>query len=111
MFYESYTYSYTAGKDGRPALELLTGDTIDISEWLEFDFYDLVWFCNNHSDETKPMVGQCLGVSHRVRVALCYWILSEKPKFLSRTNIQNLTADKSRDTNIQERVFDYNRFM
>ena len=32
------------GADKRPTgLEQLTGDTIDISEWLDFDFYDRVW--------------------------------------------------------------------
>ena len=47
MVLEADIYYRTAGKDGHPALELLTGDTIDISEWLEFEFYELVWFCNN----------------------------------------------------------------
>ena len=42
MVYEAEIYSRTAGKDGRPALEQLTGDTIYISEWLEFEFYDPV---------------------------------------------------------------------
>ena len=47
MVWEAEIYSHTAGKDGGLSLERLTGDTIDISEWLEFDFYDLVWFWNN----------------------------------------------------------------
>ena len=54
---------------------------------------------------------QCLvcwiGVSHRVRSALCYWILSEKGKVLSRTTIQHLTADKPMDPKVQERIHDY----
>jgi hypothetical protein len=32
------------GVDKRPGLEKLTGETIDISEWLDFDFYDRVWY-------------------------------------------------------------------
>ena len=47
MVWEAEIYSCTEGKDGVLSLERLTGDTIDISEWLEFDFYDLVWFWNN----------------------------------------------------------------
>ena len=35
MFWEAEIYSLTAVKDGRPSLERLTGDIIDISEWLE----------------------------------------------------------------------------
>ena len=72
MVWEVDIYSLNAGKDGRPALERLTGDTIDISEWMEFEFYDLVWFWNNQSDDTKPILRQWIGVSHRVGSALCY---------------------------------------
>ena len=62
MVWEAEIYSRTAGKDGRPSLENLTGDTIYISEWLEFEFYELVWFGNKHSDNTKPMLVRWLGV-------------------------------------------------
>ena len=34
MVWEVEIYSYITGKYGRLSLELLTGDTIDISEWL-----------------------------------------------------------------------------
>ena len=44
MVWEVEIYYRTAGKDVRPTLEQLRGDMIDISEWLEFEFYDLVWF-------------------------------------------------------------------
>jgi hypothetical protein len=32
------------GNDGRPGYEQVTGETPDISEWLDFEFYDLVWW-------------------------------------------------------------------
>ena len=57
MEWETEKYSCTAGKDGRPSLERLTSDTIDIYKWLEYEFYELVFFWNNHSDDTKPMLG------------------------------------------------------
>ena len=91
MVLEADIYSRTTGKDVCPSLEQLTGGTIDISEWLEFEFYYLVWFLNNQSDDTKPMLGRCLGVSHRVGSALCYRILSEKVKVLSKTTFHHLT--------------------
>ena len=71
IVWEAEIYSRTAGKDWHPLLERLTGDTIDISEWLEFEFYDLVWFWNNQIDDTKSILGQWLGVSHRVTSTLC----------------------------------------
>ena len=96
MVWEADIYSRTAGKDGRLSLERLTGDMIDISEWLEFEFYELLWFLNNQSNFTKPMLGRWLGVSHRVGTSLCYWILSNKGKILSQTTGQNLTAEEPR---------------
>ena len=56
MVWEDDTYSCTVGNDGRPDLEHLTGDTIEIYEWAGFEFYELVWFWNNQSDNTKPML-------------------------------------------------------
>ena len=40
-----------APKDGNPLLEKLTGDTIDISEYLDFYFYDPVCYQDTLSGE------------------------------------------------------------
>ena len=42
MVWEVEIYYNTAGKYGFPDLLRLTDDIIDISEWVEFEFYDLV---------------------------------------------------------------------
>ena len=47
MVWEFEIYYRTAGKDDHPAMERLTGGTIDISKCMEFEFYDLVQFWNN----------------------------------------------------------------
>jgi hypothetical protein len=36
----------SCGKEGRSGHEEVTGNTPDISEWLDFEFYDLVWWCD-----------------------------------------------------------------
>ena len=100
MVWEEEIYYRTADKDGCPDLEQLTGDMIDISECLEFEFYDLVWFWNNQSDDTKPIFVRWLGVSHRVGSDLFYWVLSEKGKVLSQTTVQHLTAVEPRDADV-----------
>ena len=111
MVWEAETYSRTAGKDGCSALERLIGDTIDISEWLEFEFYNLVWFWNNQSNDTKPMLVRWLDVSHRVGRALCSWILSEKGKVLSQTTVHHLTVEEPRYPDVQERIRYYHGSM
>ena len=47
MVWEDDISYCTSGKDVIPELERLAGDTTDIYEWLEFEFYDQFWFCNN----------------------------------------------------------------
>ena len=42
------------------------------------------------------MLVLCLGVSHRVGSALCYWIISDKGKVISHTTIKHLTSDNQR---------------
>ena len=66
MFWEAEIYYHTTGKYGHPSLERLKYNTIEISEWMEFKFYNLVWFWKNLSDNTKTMLVQLLEVSHRV---------------------------------------------
>eukprot|EP00934_Nitzschia_sp_Nitz4_P004494 Nitzschia sp. Nitz4//scaffold699_size1639//47//1622//NITZ4_009318-RA/size1639-snap-gene-0.2-mRNA-1//-1//CDS//3329556654//4484//frame0 len=43
----SHTSTYAANLGGRTPIEHLTGDTPDISELLDFAFYDRVWFKEN----------------------------------------------------------------
>ena len=45
LVYEAEILSIIARrKDSEPGLELITGDTVDITEYLDFSFWDLVWF-------------------------------------------------------------------
>jgi hypothetical protein len=30
--------------EGRTGIERITGDNVDISEWLPFEFYNVVWY-------------------------------------------------------------------
>ena len=53
------------------------------------------------------MLGRWLGVSHMVVSALCYWIITEKGKVLSRTTVQHLAAEEPRDHDVQERIYGY----
>ena len=41
MVWEIEIYSRTVEQDGRTVLEKSTGDTINISDWIDFEFHDL----------------------------------------------------------------------
>ncbi|KAL7527756.1 hypothetical protein ACHAWF_002296, partial [Thalassiosira exigua] len=67
----------------RTALEAVTGKMPDISEFCDFDFYDLVWYhagVHPGVGEQNREVGRWLGVSEHVGSDMCYWILSNNGK-------------------------------
>ena len=69
--------SFARGSEVRTGIEEETGDTTDISEWLDFDIYDLVWYWDAPHlplTEDNPKLGRWLGVSHRVASDMRYWI-------------------------------------
>ena len=98
------------GKDGIPGLEKLTGDTCDIMEWLDFRFYDRVWFHDQPGELEGPKPGRRLGVSHRIGSALCYFVLTEREDVLSRTTVQHIPEEDLIKPSVQDqlKIFDEN---
>ena len=76
--------------EGRVPLEQLTGETPDISEYLDFGFYDWVTFRTN-AGLGEPEIGRWLGVSHRVGQLMSYWILPISGIPISCSTVQRLT--------------------
>ncbi len=70
--WEAQIYSRTVHQKHNTPLKALTGDTIDISEWTEFEFYDLVIYWDNRESDAKQIIGRWLGPSHHIGSALCY---------------------------------------
>ena len=87
---QNRTANSARGLMGRCPLERVTGETVDISEYLDFGFYDWVWFRENAGlGETK--LGRWLGVSHRVGTLMSFWVVASSGKVLSRTTVQRVT--------------------
>ena len=82
--------SYAADLQVRTPLEELTGETPYISQYLDFCFYDPVWFKEDAGlGETK--LGRFLGISHHIRSLMGYWVLSASGLLISRTTVQQVT--------------------
>ena len=58
-----HTASYAADLNGCTPIEQLTGDTPNISELLDFAFYDRVWHKEN-AGLGIPELGRFLGIAH-----------------------------------------------
>jgi hypothetical protein len=71
----SLTSNSTFNLDGRTLMEQITGKTLGISEYLNFKFYDWIWYKDNAGlGENK--IGRWLGVAHQVGNLMSYWILA-----------------------------------
>ncbi|KAI2489322.1 Reverse transcriptase (RNA-dependent DNA polymerase) [Fragilaria crotonensis] len=101
------------GADHRPGLERVTGHTVDISEWLDFDFFERVWYWNQRKmdmTDEQACIGHWLGISHRVGSDMTYWILTESGKVIARSTVQHITVADMATDEMQARVrtFDSN---
>ena len=81
----------TAGKlQGQTPLEFLTRETPDISEYLDFVWYDRVWY-KEDAGLGENKLGQFLGTSQKVESFMSYWVLPKSCIPISRTTVQCVT--------------------
>ena len=83
------TASFAADLQGRTPLKALTGETPDISQYLDFGFYDQVWFKEDaRLGETK--LGRFPGVSYHIGYLMSYWVLPTSIILMSITTVQRV---------------------
>ena len=91
----------------RTPIESITGNTPDVSEYLDFDFWDLVWyFPNAHPSISVDdrALGRWVGVSHRVGSDMSYWIMPVSGKTVSDTTVQHVTRDDMLKPEVNEKI-------
>ena len=88
------THMRTHQMDGGVTLENITGETEYISDYLDFGFYDWVWFHEN-SGLGERGLGRWLGVSHCTVGAMSDWILKANGYVVSQTTVQIITNQES----------------
>ena len=88
---------------GRTPMESISGDTPDITEYMDFSFYDLVTYKSNPGVHS-PEIGRWLGVLHRVSPEMAYWILPESGRPISCTTVQRITNLEKEETTWKEKT-------
>jgi hypothetical protein len=101
------------GNDNRSGNEQVTGKTPDISEWLDFEFYDLVWWWDrpnkpNINDQMKRL-GRWLGVSHHIGSDLCYWTVADSGQVVSKTSVEHVTHDDYLSEDMKAKVKEFEK--
>ena len=84
------TSAQAGGLWGALPLQYVMGETVDISEYLDFGFYEHVYSKENTGIGVTSIF-RWLGVSHRVGGLILYWILTQKGKVISQTTLQRIT--------------------
>jgi hypothetical protein len=87
----------------------MTGNTPDISEMLDFDIWDLVWYHQPGTDTPEPVrrLGRWLGVAHRIGRDMCYWVIPVSGVVLSRTTVQHVTPLELQVPEFQDQVREF----
>ena len=108
MVHISKLMNFTArGRNGRTGHEEITGETPDISEYVDFDFYDWVWYWDAPDSENSPKIGRWLGPSHRIGAAMCYYILVQNGEVVSRSSVQHVTMAEMMKDDIKAKMEAY----
>ena len=98
--------------DGWTPWQSVTGNTPDISEYLDFDFYDLVWYFPSAHPSISAKAGELarwIGVAHRIGSDMCYWLMPKSGVAVSNTTVQHVTRDDMLDPNIQQEITVFNK--
>lgn len=85
--------------------------TPDISEYLDYDWYDPCWYLDEEKQflGSKRIMRRWLGVSHRGGKALCYYVLTSSGKVISRSTVQMVTQEKMSTTEVTQGMVDFNK--
>jgi len=97
--------------NGRTPYELVVGRTPDISEYLDFAWYDDVWYYDQDVQfpDARRKLGKWIGVAHRIGQALCYYVLPSNGIPIVRSTVQALTEEELRAENVKERIRELNK--
>ena len=88
------TASFAAYLQGRAPLEAMTGEILDIYQYLDFCFYDRVWF-KEYAGVGETKLEIFLGFSHHIKYLISYWVLPARAIPMSRTTVQRVTNRKT----------------
>ena len=113
LLYESELLLRMAcGRYRRTGYEEVTGDTSDISEWLDFEMYDLVyWIDRSNKPDTLDDVrrlGRWPGISHSVGSDMCYWLITDSGKLVSKTFVEHVICDDYLNPEVKKQINELN---
>jgi hypothetical protein len=102
------TASYAGRLQGRTPIEVVTGETPDISEYLDFGWYDWVWF-KPDAGVGAPEIGRFLGIARNTGSLMSYHVLPSSGIPAARTTVQRVTEPEKGTDAVRERMDAFTR--
>ena len=100
------TASNAAGLNGKTPIGALTGETPDISQYLDFGWYDWVWYKENAGLDV-PRLGRFLGIAHSSSNLMTFHVLPISGIPITAGTVQRMTElEKQTDAN-KERMQEF----
>ena len=97
------TSTQAGGLAGCTPIESVTDEIVDISEYLDFGFYDRIWYHENVGLGER-IHSRWLGFFHRIGSLMSYYILTQTGSVIARTTVQKVT-------NLEVQIDDYKELL
>lgn len=96
---------------GGTGYEIVLGFTPDISEYVEFQFYDYYWYWDTPQGypHQKKHIERWLGVAHRVGQAMVFWVMNNIRKVITRSTVIPLEPAEHEVQEAKDRMDDLNK--
>jgi len=96
---------------GGVPLQSIVGETVDISEYLDFGFYDWVWYRENGGMDREQKLARWLGVSHHVGSVMCFWVLQANGEITARSTVWRVTNLEQQTDEVKQRISEFNQMV
>jgi hypothetical protein len=99
--------------NGGTPYEIVTGRTPDISEYLDFGWYDDLWYFDQEADfpNDARKLGKWMGVAHCLGQVLCYYILNDQARVIVRSSMPTISKDEYNDPAIKAQICKLNQLI
>jgi hypothetical protein len=98
--------------EGRTLFELVTGNTLDVSEYISFSWYEPVYYYDSTSfPQRKELIGRWIGVAHNVGQALCFWVLPKSGIPIARTMVRAITQIEMSTNAVKQELESYDQLI
>ena len=101
------TASYAARLNGKTPLGSITGETPDISQYLDFGWYDWVWY-KEKAGLDVPWIGKFLGIADSVSNLMTYHILPASGIPITAGTVQRVTHLEQQTDAVRQRMIEFN---